>query len=51
MDILGKRFIGYHPKPKPVYRRGMNLERTGEGFKISIGLRNKYDFSKRRLDD
>ena len=51
MDILGKRFIGYHPKPKPVYRRGMNLERTGEGFKISIGLRNKYDFSKPRLDD
>ena len=51
MDILGKRFIGWHPKPKPVYRRGMNLERTGDGFKISIGLRNKYDFSKSRLDD
>lgn len=51
MDILGKRFIGWHPKPKPVYRRSMGIEKTGEGFKISIGLQNKYDFSKRRLDD
>ena len=51
IDILGNRFVGYHPKAKPVYRRSMSLEKTGDGFKISIGLRNKYDFSKPRLDD
>lgn len=51
MDILGNRFVGWHPKPKPVYRRSVRLENTGDGFKISIGLQNKYDFSKSRLDD
>jgi hypothetical protein len=51
MDILGKRFIGYHPKPKPVYRRSMGIEKTRDGFKIAIGLQNKYSFSNKRLDD
>jgi len=51
IDILGNRFVGYHPKPKPVYRRSMGIEKTADGFKISIGLKNKYDFSKPRLDD
>jgi hypothetical protein len=51
MDILGKRFIGYHPKPKPVYRRSMGIEKTRDGFKIAIGLQNKYSFSTKRLDD
>ena len=51
IDILGNRFVGYHPKPKPVYRRSMGIEKTSDGFKISIGLKNKYDFSKPRLDE
>ena len=51
MDILGNRFVGYHPKPKPVYRRSMGLEKTSDGFKITIGLQNKYSFSNKRLDD
>ena len=51
MDILGTRFIGYHPKPKPVYRRSMGIEKTRDGFKIAIGLQNKYSFSNKRLDD
>lgn len=51
MDILGNRYVGWHPKPKPVYRRSMGIEKTGDGFKISIGLKNKYAFSTKRLDD
>jgi len=29
----------------------MGIEKTGDGFKISIGLKTKYDFSKPRLDE
>jgi len=51
IDILGRKFIGFHPKPKPVMKRSMGIERTGDGFKMKLGLTNKYDFSQPRLDD
>ncbi len=51
IDILGRKFIGYHPKPKPPLRRSVTLEIDGSGFKLKVGLKNKYDFSKPRLDD
>ena len=51
IDILGKKFIGFHPKAKPVLRRSTTLEQTASGFRIKVGLSNKYDFSKPRLDD
>jgi len=51
VDILGRKFIGYHPKAKPVLRRSMGLEITPDGFKMKVGITNKYDFSKPRLDD
>ena len=51
IDILGKKFIGFHPKAKPVLRRSMGLEMTAGGFKMKVGITNKYDFSKPRLDD
>jgi len=51
LDILGKKFIDYHPKAKPVLRRSMGLEITPDGFKMKVGISNKYDFSKPRLDD
>ena len=51
IDILGRKFIGYNPKAKPVLRRGMGLEMTAGGFKMKVGIVNKYDFSKPRLDD
>lgn len=51
IDILGKKFIGYHPKSKPVLRRSVGLTATTDGFAIKVGLANKYDFSKPRLDD
>jgi len=51
IDILGKKFIGFHPKAKPVFRRSMGLEMTADGFKMKVGITNKYDFSKPRLDD
>lgn len=51
IDILGKKFIGYHQKAKPVMRRSVGLASTSEGFKLQVGLTNKYDFSKPRLDD
>jgi hypothetical protein len=51
MDILGKRFIGYHPTPKPVNRRSMRIQKTRDGFKIAIRLQNKYSISTKRLDD
>ena len=51
VDILGKKFIGYHPKAKPVLRRGIGLQVTPDGIKMKVGITNKYDFSKPRLDD
>lgn len=51
VDILGRKFIGYHPKAKPVLRRSVSLTATSDGFKVKVGLANKYDFSKPRLDD
>lgn len=51
IDILGRKFIGFNPKPKPVLRRGMGLEATASGFRMKVGIVNKYDFSKPRLDD
>jgi len=51
VDILGKKFIGYHSKPKPVLKRTVGLEIGESGFKLKVGLRNKYDFSTPRLDD
>ena len=51
IDILGRKFIDFHPKAKPVLRRGMGLEQTADGFKMKVGIVNKYDFSKPRLDD
>lgn len=51
VDILGRKFLDYHPKAKPVLRRSIGLEITPEGFKMKVGIKNKYDFSKPRLDD
>lgn len=51
MDILGKKFIGYHPKPKQVLRRTIGLTFGVEGIKMKVGIENKYDFGKPRLDD
>jgi hypothetical protein len=51
IDILGKKFIDFHPKAKPVLRRSMGLQMTADGFKMKVGITNKYDFSKPRLDD
>jgi hypothetical protein len=51
VDILGRKFIGFHPKPKPVLKRSLGIEKTAEGFKVKLGITNKYDFSQPRLDD
>lgn len=51
IDILGRKFIDYHPKAKPVLRRSMGLEITATGIKMKVGITNKYDFSQPRLDD
>jgi hypothetical protein len=51
IDILGKKFVGYHPKPKQVLRRTIGLTFGSEGIKMKVGIENKYDFGKSRLDD
>jgi hypothetical protein len=51
IDILGRKFIGYSKNPKPVLRRSVGLEKTSDGFRMKVGIVNKYDFSKPRLDD
>lgn len=51
IDILGKKFIGFNQKAKPVLRRSMGLTVTDGEFKVRVGLNNKYDFSKPKLDD
>ena len=51
IDILGRKFIGYNKTAKPVLRRSMGIEISPNGFKMKVGITNKYDFSKPRLDD
>ena len=51
IDILGRKFIAYNKSAKPVLRRSMGIEMTTSGFKMKVGITNKYDFSKPRLDD
>lgn len=51
VDILGQKFIGYHKETKPVIRRSVGLTYSADGFQMKVGLANKYDFSKPRLDD
>lgn len=51
IDILGRKFIGYHKEAKPVIRRSVGLTLSTDGFQVKVGLANKYDFSKPRLDD
>lgn len=51
VDILGRKFVGYHPKPKPVMKRSTTIEQTRDGFKLKLGITNKYSFSQPRLDD
>ena len=51
IDILGRKFIGYSKNPKPVLRRSVGLQIGADGFRVKVGLVNKYDFSTPRLDD
>lgn len=51
IDILGHKFIGYHKQTKPVLRRSVGIEIGANGFQMKVGLVNKYDFSKVRLND
>ena len=51
VDILGRRFIGFTKNPKPVLRRSVGLQITADGFRMKVGIVNKYDFSTPRLDD
>lgn len=51
IDILGRKFIGYTKNPKPVLRRSVGLQICADGFRMKVGIVNKYDFSTPRLDD
>ena len=51
IDILGRKFIGFNKVPKPVLRRSVGLELGADGFRMKVGIVNKYDFSTPRLDD
>ena len=51
IDILGRKFIDYHQRAKPVLKRAMGIEMTPSGIRMKVGITNKYDFSKPRLDD
>jgi len=51
IDILGRKFIGYTKNPKPVLRRSVGLQIGADGFRMKVGIVNKYDFSTPRLDD
>ena len=51
MDILGRKFVDYHQKPRPALRRTIGLSLGPEGIQMKVGIENKYDFGKPRLDD
>lgn len=51
MDIAGRKFLDYHPphEYKPTIKRGMLIEKTNEGFSLSVKPTNKHDYSKPNL--
>lgn len=51
IDILGRKFVDYHQKPRPALRRTIGLSLGPDGIKMKVGIENKYDFGKPRLDD
>jgi len=47
----GTRHIHYRKEPKPRYVKTCRLNLTTEGFKLSVGVRNKADYSRPGLDE
>ena len=48
MDIAGRKFLDYHPPSEygQAIKRGMSIEKTNDGFSLSVKPVNKYDYSK-----
>ena len=45
----GSRFAQYRDKPKPRYIKTCRLNLTDDGIKLSVGVRNKADYSSKTL--
>ena len=48
MDIAGRKFLDYHAphEYKPPIKRGISIEKTNEGFSLSVKPVNKYAYSR-----
>lgn len=51
MDIAGRKFLDYHMPNEygQAIKRGMSIEKTNDGFSLSVKPVNKYDYSKPNL--
>ena len=45
------RFVEYRKEAKPVFKRSLGLQVTNDGIKISLGIKPKYDYSGKSLDE
>lgn len=47
-DMIGRKFLDYHPRDeyKIPMKRGMSIERSNDGFSLSIKPVNKYSYSE-----
>ena len=46
----GVRYVEYRKESKPVILPSMGLQMTPQGLKISVGMKNRHDYSAPSLD-
>lgn len=44
------RYVAFRREPQPVFMPHTGLKWTKEGFKISVGMKNRHDYSDKPLD-
>ena len=45
------KYVQYRREPKPLFTRSLGLQVTGSGIKIDLGIKPKYNYSERDLDE
>lgn len=47
----GTRYVEYRKQPKMLFTKTTTLSMTPDGIKISLGVKPKYDYSTKTLDE
>lgn len=47
----GTRYIEYRKVARPLMKKSLGLQVTNDGIKINLGVKPKFDYGKRNLDE